>query len=601
MPAYVTPDGDVKLLRNVPIDVTYTHTLYFPNAYQQETYFSAKAKYTFNKLTYVRKNPGIVKVQMDADRLYDCNYMMYRNTAYGNKWFYAFITDIAYVSNTVSAVSFVIDPLQTWLFDMHLGQCYIERQHATSDIVGENLIPEGLETGEYIYADSGFTNSFIWNSYDLIAFCSFEATLLPNGHWGNFNPTVTGRFAYGVYTGMHMRFFSNIELQATIDSFNEFVQGATSAGVNTGSDGILAVVMVPHHIWDENNAMICKEDTHTVPRITGAIDGYTPHNNKLYTAPYVFIEGQNTEGATAIFPQEYFVGTPTFKIGYSATTSPTAICIPYNYKGQERNISEAMYINNFTQCAFNTDMYKAYMAQSLTAQLGLYAVDHIQGIGQTVVNKAVGAYDKARTWWADAKQGIGNFISRMQGNDVTYTAPQVQPTQLSTGGINWGDFPHIKTRDNVDMGMVGAMAAVGAISGIAGSDVAGQVYNSLADLYAKSVAPGHNSGSSNPDYLTSVKKKGFLFFRRTIRQEYARIIDQYFDRFGYAQHKIDTPNIRARDRWTYVKTIDCHVDGNIPAEAVSAIQQIFDNGITWWADTANVGNYSLSNGIYVPG
>ena len=83
--------------------------------------------------------------------------------------------------------------------------------------------------------------------------------------------------------------------------------------------------------------------------------------------------------------------------------------------------------------------------------------------------------------------------------------------------------------------------------------------------------------------------------------EYARIIDQYFSRFGYAQHKIDTPNIRARDRWTYVKTVDCNVHGNLPSEAISQIQNIFDSGITWWADTENVGNYSLDNGIFVNG
>ena len=603
---YVIPDGEVRVLRGVPIDMSYTHTLYFPNATQQENYFKSKTKYRFEKLSYIRNTPGVVKLQMNADSIRECNYMMFKNLAYDGRWFYAFIISVSYISNTACSVTFVIDHLQTWLFDMQLGQCFIERQHSTTDVAGDNLIPEGLETGEYIYYDNGVNYSFQWDSYDLLALCSFTATLLPNNTWGQYLPTVTGRYAYGCYTGMHMRIFPHIEQQATVDLFNSFVEGATNAGVNDGNQGILAVIMIPHGISEltPDNELITVEVAHSVPKITGTIDGYTPKNNKLFTAPYVFIEAQNCEGATAVFPQEYFTGAnATFTVGYGMSSAPTAVCIPTNYKGLARNISEAMYINNFTQCSFNTDMYKAYLAQSLTAQLGLYAVDKIQGVGERVVTTVSAAIDKGKTWAQDAWQGITNFYKRMKGEEVTYTPPAqpAQTTQHSTMGVNFGDLPHINFRGENDMGLAGAMSGLGAVGLVAGSDVAGRVYNALSDLYAKSVAPGHNSGASTPDYLTSKKQKGFLFFRRTIRAEYAIIIDQYFTRFGYAQHKIDTPNIRARDRWTYVKTVDCNVHGNLPAEATAQIQSIFDNGITWWADTENVGNYSLANDIYVNG
>lgn len=600
---YVLPDGEVRLLRGVPIDLSYTHTLYFPNATQQENYFKGKTKYTFEKLTYVRNTPGVVKLQMSADNVRECNYMMFKNHAYAGRWFYAFIISVSYISNTACSVTFIIDNLQTWLFDMQLGQCFIERQHSISDDIGENLIPEGLETGEYIYANGNINYNFQWASYDLLALCSFTATLLPNNTWGNFQPVVTGRYAYGSYTGLHMRVFQHIEQQATVDLFNSFVEGATNAGVNTGNDGILAVVMIPNGIstLTPNNELVTVEVPHTVPKISGTIDGYTPKNNKLFTAPYVFIEAQNCEGATAVFPQEYFSGVNAeFTIGYGMGSAPCAVCIPNNYKGLARNISEALYINNFPQCAFNTDMYKAFLAQSLTAQLGLYAVDKFQGVGDKVVKFASEVSEGSKSLWNDIKYVAKNMYSNMtggQGVDYTPYTPSSEPGK--SGFLN--DLPSIKYRGETDMGLGNALGAIGAVGAIAGSDVAGQVYSALAQLYSKSVAPGHNTGSNTADYLTSKREKGFLFYRRTIRAEYARIIDQYFSRFGYAQHTIDTPNIRARNRWTYVKTVDCNVHGNLPSEAISQIQNIFDSGITWWADTENVGNYSLDNGIFING
>ena len=118
-------------------------------------------------------------------------------------------------------------------------------------------------------------------------------------------------------------------------------------------------------------------------------------------------------------------------------------------------------------------------------------------------------------------------------------------------------------------------------------------------MYAKSVQAPHNTGGNTPDYLTSNRLKGFWFFHRTIRYEYAKIIDDYFSRFGYACHQIKVPNIHSRTKWTYTKTVGCQIHGNLPADAIASIQTIFDRGITFWADPSNFGNYSLSNDIIV--
>ena len=575
MATYIVPNSDVKLLHGVPIDTSYTHTLYFPNDTQQQNYFLSKVKYSFAKVSYVRNSKGVIKLQISADNIRDCNYMMFRNTAYSNKWFYAFITAIDYVSNATSMVQFVIDPLQTWLFDMQLGQCYIERQHSETDVPGDNLIPEGLETGDYMYLDNDLDWSKTFTGYDVVVYATFKGAWISN-HW--VFDRQQGDYRWGIYTGLNIRVFRNIEQQATIDSLNSFITQATETYGE--ENGIVAMIMIPSNSLDNNNLPV--QELHTVPKIT-SIDGYTPRNKKLLTYPYVFIEGQNCEGAVAVFPQEYFAsggGSNTvcnFMVTYNITVAPCAVCIPLYYKRSDINYAEALYINNFSQCSYNTDLFKAYMAQSLTAKIGQDAIDMI------------GSY--INPW-----KNSGNTGRMQQGFNNAMDA--WQSAVDSNGAISDTTRAVLNYPGTSVLTLAGGITA--ALSGNAG-EIFNTIFTSMAQAYEKSVAAPHNTGGNTPDYLTSNRLKGFWFFHRVIRPEFARKIDQFFDRFGYAQHKIDTPNIRARNRWTYVKTVDCMVHGNIPADAIATIQSIFDGGITWWADTDNVGNYSLLNNIYVAG
>ena len=109
--AYIAPNGTIHLLHNVPLDTTYQHTLRFSSAANQYSYFSnaSRVKRTFTNQYYTRLNRGIIRVNELADNIYDCNYLMYQNTSFSNKWFYAFIKSVEYVNNAVSQIEFEID------------------------------------------------------------------------------------------------------------------------------------------------------------------------------------------------------------------------------------------------------------------------------------------------------------------------------------------------------------------------------------------------------------------------------------------------------------------------------------------------------------
>lgn len=150
----IVPNSKIYLLRNVPLDNTYTDTMWFENASSQWTHFKTRAdtdggKY-FNEQTYQRVGINKCRLQISADEIYNYNYMMFQNTNYGNKWFYAFINHVEYINNAVSEITYEIDVMQTWAFDYQLGQCIVEREHASTDVAGDNLQPEPFDVGEYI-------------------------------------------------------------------------------------------------------------------------------------------------------------------------------------------------------------------------------------------------------------------------------------------------------------------------------------------------------------------------------------------------------------------------------------------------------------------
>ena len=83
---YIAPNSKIHLLKDVPLDNRYQHTLWFADKTSQHNYFTGKIKHSFDDQSYVRLNRGYINVEIKADMCYDCNYMMYQNTSFGNKW-----------------------------------------------------------------------------------------------------------------------------------------------------------------------------------------------------------------------------------------------------------------------------------------------------------------------------------------------------------------------------------------------------------------------------------------------------------------------------------------------------------------------------------
>lgn len=510
---YIEPNTIIRILKDCPLDTTYDHTIYFNSASAQANYFAELAKYTLNNQTYQRVNRNRMRVQYKADDLYDCNYIMFQNSAYGNKWFYAFIRSVEFVNNITSEIEYEIDVMQTWFFDYSLGQCFIDREHSSTDTAGDNLVPENLELGDYVADDFDGTGEL--GAKSIVVAATF------NGEYNN----IGGSIYSGIYSGLFYNVFPNSDSGA--QACTEFIQGAGAK-----ADGIVAVFLMP-------TAMVtdlletAKEYTINKDKKVSLIraDGSVVKNKKLLTYPYNFLYVTNLQGNYAEYHYELFSTSDCqFTLTGDMSTNPSVVLAPNSYKGVSgiANYDEKLVLSGFPQLSFNTDSFKAWLAQN-GSSLAINALSASAGL--------VGATASAA----------------MAGSSVAGNAPV-------------------------------ANAALGAA-------------NLVSQVYQHSVMPHQAKGGSGSQTLAAIGVLDFAFMHKHIQPQFASIIDDYFTMYGYATHRVKVPNRNVRPHWTYTKTVGCVIEGSVPCDDVRRICNIYNNGITFWKNGNEIGNYNLNNSV----
>ena len=144
----ITPNTQIRLL-SVPFEIDNRNQLTFSNINAQTNYFTSLPNLEIENCSYQRKD-NIIRWPAHIDSLLNYNYVMYKNNNYSNKWFYAFIEKMEYNNDGLTDITIKQDVFQTWQFDLVYKKMFVEREHVSSDQIGEHTIPEGLETGELV-------------------------------------------------------------------------------------------------------------------------------------------------------------------------------------------------------------------------------------------------------------------------------------------------------------------------------------------------------------------------------------------------------------------------------------------------------------------
>lgn len=573
--AYIEPNTTVEFL-TVPFDPDYENTMYWNNETEQDLWMQSRVIVTLNRNSYQRKTRGVIRVGWTADletpvrnsvikSLYNSNYMRFKNTNYENKWFYAFVKQVEYVNNNTVDVRYEIDVMQTWACDYQLLECFIERQHTITDDIGEHTVPEGLETGPY------FDERLLVSSGDQVASNCFEynpcvilvTTFDSNA---NYKPggMIQGRIPRGnIYSGVHYYKFpldaqGISDLNTTLEAISGNMDVLTKNNVKLPrflADGVIAIFIAPDSFSSEipTGGYAAPKVMNFDIRKNGSylIGSYRPRNKKLMCYPYNFIYITNNQGSCAEYKWEDF-STPLsaqFNVWGNMAPNCGLILTPYNYKGYtNENTDEMLQITGFPQVSWSYDAYKAWVAQN-AGTLGATA------IGLTA------EWAKALVPWI---MGAG-LTPSVAGSEVPQL-PGSYGTQTFQGNVLSGLNP--------GRGLIAA--TMGAV---------GQVFD-------HSRKPPHANGNGNISLSYQAGYMTFYYYRKFIKEEYAKIIDAYFDMYGYKVNMVGVPNRNARPCYTFIKTVGCAVDGLLPADDAKAIQSIFDKGIRFWKTSATFGVYS---------
>lgn len=519
------PETNLLILKNIPLDITYKNTITFPDEIAQRSYFSSKMKYSFTDFTYQRLERA-VRVPVVADTLYDCNYIMFKNSNFGNKYFYAFITKIEYVNPNTTHIYFEIDVMQTWYFDYTLKYCYVEREHSATDAPGDNLKPENFGVGPYV--STGFR---------AISDKTTQIIIVGYVDYNEFSPIVNGAVYCGIYQGVKYKAFHSV---LGIDALNAFINQITANGMAQAvvcmyqiSQNVLPQTISGTQGIDIESTSQPMQNYVNLSARPSTLNGYTPRNKKLLTYPYCYKYVSSRSGSANIYRYELFSGTPKF---YKISTFIQPVeskLVPVNYGNPDTgnvnsfNSDESVVTGNAPVCAWSFDSYNNY----------------------------VNANRNSITW------GLMND-----------TVIEPLSNAISSG--------------NIIGGTIGAIAesASAAASLIAKTDDMKKI-------------PATLKGSLATQTINAFESR-FDFYEKdvTITAEYAKMIDSYFDKYGYATNENKIPNINTRESWNFIKTLNCIISGSLPCDDMEKIRNIYNSGITFWHGDY-VGDYSRNNGV----
>lgn len=576
----IVPSSTIHLLKNVPLNNSYDDTIQFSTRERQITYFGRAELHvkSFTAQSYQRYAKGVLRVDCLADDLYECNYMCFQNTGHSSnpKWFYAFITSVDYVNENSTAITYEIDVLQTFLFDVEVGMCYVEREHTGRDLIGDNIVEENLALGEYVY-----------DNYTDID------TYFPGSVIGRFKDYCVIIMTCSVYTGsVEANVYDNVVQGATLYAYDYDSQHINDlknfiASYAQVPEELVAMYMCPkalvgeipaNHIigrgrtgwsqWFKFSALQGNREEN--PTTFGS---FVPKNNKLYTYPFTYFHIDNSSGDEMRLRYEFFEnGEPVIECKGTLSPPVQVVARPASYKGlkyvegsgYKSLFTQSLVLQNYPMCSWSTDYYHTWLAQNAVP------------MGLSMISKLVPAVGLSESSGISSSEIKHGFSTKNSINLPYWKTNRVTNDVTTSGGS--------------------ANYSVGT------GDLVSSAFKIASDMYT---AHHHSDDMRGEKYVSNVNVANntltYFVGRARITEQYARIIDNYFNMFGYAVRRVKVPNIfnpneNDRPHWNFVKTANCVLSkSNCPTDVANAIISIFNNGITFWKDADEIGNYSLDN------
>lgn len=441
-----SPSSEIFICSGVRLNKSQNHTIWFDTPGEQVKYFTDKVVKVFNGYTFLRKTWSI-KVAEPYENACTWNYLFFRNGSEQKLYFY-FIDRVEYLNDNTVELFLILDVMQTYRFDYGMLDCFVEREHSATDNIGDNLLDEGLELGDFVVEDK--INIDLGDLCVLLASNIHPSATVDSGN----EVRILGSNLGGVYSGLAV--FGTLCDAQGLTALSDILNHKNFVGY---SDSIVSMWMFPTDFiklqdgtWSDGKACKIVNGTKTLTkrvRRNDDLKGYTPKNNKLFTYPYNFLYISNNNGLSASYHYEYFSDPTIIEFNLFGCPLPEGQLklIPLNYKNESQNNEEGLMGPTFPTCAWNQDVYKMWLAQNQNQ----HYMTNVQGVvsaGTGLVNLFTSFGQNGLN---EVSSGVNSILNQIaQKKDAEMQAPHSKGSQSSNVNIMTGNQTYTVIRKCID-------------------------------------------------------------------------------------------------------------------------------------------------------
>lgn len=540
-----TLNSRVILAKNIKIDKNYKNVLNYSENNMLELLLSNNHLVNQDSTYQFINLNNKIRVNFSYQECLSANYIAFQNPNYSNKWFFGWIENIEYKSDKCSEITYIIDAWSTWFSYWEQKPCYVIREHVNNDEIGLHTIPENLELGDYVL--NAKKEDFL-SEISNYAIC-MAVTELPDE---SVPPFTNNKVYNGIFGGLYyLAFDSASACQKAITIYDKLGK----------ADAINSLFMIP------KNMTSYTDGTHVTWTVTQGLG-----QDITITTNLIYLAGSDSADTLGTIN----VDMPS-KLGNNY--------VPKNNK-----------LFTYPYCYFNltnnSGITESFRYEDFTKENGVPNI----------------------SFWVDATITPGISIKSIP---LFYKNENINYNYGIMGGklpicsynsdvyLNWLRQNGLNSVFNVIGGVISTAGGIG--SGSIGGAVGGlsSIYNALHQHTIADMTPNQAKGNTNGgDVNFSDESCGlFTIYKMSIKDEYAKICDDYFTRYGYRINEVKMANITGRNIFNYIEIGHGESIGysnnniSVPSEYMEIINSACQNGITIWHNHSNIGNYTLKNNI----
>lgn len=556
-------NSEVRLYRNIKIREG--HNLYFETESEQTAFWNSRHSTWTSLLSLFMKDNysgGTLRISVPYDTCILCNYMQIYQPSMYKKYMYAFVSNVRYINDNTTEIEFETDFIQTYMTDVTLNPCYIERMHSVSDEKFSNNVMEGISFGstKYIHAGDAVKNEEIYPLIPCIAIQSKSG-----GNWG----TNIG-YVDGAYSGTRLiipnKYYDYSQNDKISDEQTLLYHFINFAYANGTKFEIINFYALPKFLYSVINKNLLSEGaeiagvalndltygnmencfyaiTDSVPNAQSdtrffeishldKIGDYTPKNNKCFNDEFCEFHITNGCGQDITLDPHKIKDNTVFQL-YATTQAPCKmIAVLKNYDGVPTpNWNIMISLQQLPFLSFGTSAYQQWLGNNGLAFATMGALRDTLSLGLR--------FGTAKTIEDTSEFFADSILSPLDiGLKIGKQINTYKSTPNNITGSDESSYPLIANKE--------------------------------AGLKAYWIVPEHDN---------------------------IKMIDDYFTMYGYKVGAIQKPNMHLRENFTYIQTVGLCVTGVIPKLAVDEWNTQLNKGLTFWTNHSNMLDYSVSNNV----